>query len=116
MTPNNGKSIKGRNEVTGMGAASVTHHVIIQAAIAITLKAPGEIKFSGSKTHNSTNSTGPRKKPNKRAGGNEFTIAIVVFPKLLYLNACANILCIRCLRPSSNVSLFPFKFFTRDLK
>ena len=36
MTPKNGNSTSGSMAVMGMGTASVTHHVIIQAATPIT--------------------------------------------------------------------------------
>lgn len=72
MTPSNGKHMSGINDVTGMETASDTHHVIIQAATAITLLAPGEINVSGSSTE-TTNNSGPKKNPNWRADGSEFT-------------------------------------------
>lgn len=75
ITPSKGKSISGRKDVTGMGTASDTHHVIIHAATARTLYAPGEINDSGRKSHSRTNRVGPRKKPKRRAEGSEFTFA-----------------------------------------
>jgi hypothetical protein len=61
--PNKGKRISGRNDVTGIGTASLTHQVIIQAAIASTLLALGEIKADGNIDQHSTNRSGPRKNP-----------------------------------------------------
>ena len=56
-----------------MGTASDTHHVIIHAATANTLLAPGEINVSGRSVKATTNNNGPKKNPNWRADGNEFT-------------------------------------------
>ena len=61
--PNKGKRIKGKNDVTGIGTASLTHQVIIQAAIASTLLAPGDIRVEGNIAQHTTNKMGPRKNP-----------------------------------------------------
>jgi hypothetical protein len=61
--PNKGKRTSGRNEVTGIGTASVTHQVIIQAAIASTLLALGEIKVDGNIVQHNAKRSGPRKNP-----------------------------------------------------
>jgi hypothetical protein len=63
MTPSNGKSISGRNDVTGIGTASETHHVTIHAPIASTLLAPGEMKVSGTMRIISRKKKGPKKNP-----------------------------------------------------
>jgi len=59
-TPSKGNKMRGRNDVIGIGTASDTHHVIIQAATAITLFAPGETNESGSVVDRTTNNKGPR--------------------------------------------------------
>jgi hypothetical protein len=63
IMPSNGNRTRGRNDVTGMGTASATHHVIIQAATASTLLAPGEIIVSGTIRRISKNNNGPKRKP-----------------------------------------------------
>jgi hypothetical protein len=83
MTPSNGKDISGIKEVTGMGTASDTHHVIIHTATAITLLAPGEINVSGS-TETTTNNSGPKKNPNWRADGSEFTNTFEFFQNYFF--------------------------------
>jgi hypothetical protein len=45
-TPNNGNTQSGIKEVTGIGTASATHQVTIQAATARTLFAPAETNVS----------------------------------------------------------------------
>jgi hypothetical protein len=55
--------MSGMKEVTGMGTASVTHQVIIHAATASTLLAPGEINVSGRVIQRRLNNRGPKKNP-----------------------------------------------------
>ena len=63
ITPNIGNAISGTKAVTGIGTASATHHVIIQAATAKTLFAPGEMNVSGKKLQTIRNNNGPRNNP-----------------------------------------------------
>jgi len=53
----------GKNAVTGIGAASVIHHVSIQAAKASTFGASGEIRSTGKKKYSRMKRSGPKKKP-----------------------------------------------------
>ena len=60
VVPRRGSKINGSREVTGIGTASVTHQVIIQAASASTLPAVGEIKSSGMLNCNTIKRMGPK--------------------------------------------------------
>jgi hypothetical protein len=84
--------INGRKEVAGIGTASVTHHVIIHAATATTLFAPGEIKVSGRTIQRIINNKGPKKNPIWRPDCIMFTNAIFeVFSKLVFLVPVSNL-------------------------
>ena len=63
IMPIKGKQTKGSRAVTGIGAASDTHHVIIHAANASTLPAPGEINSAGNTVIRIIKSKGPRTNP-----------------------------------------------------
>ena len=62
--PVSGKSTMGSIEVTGMGAASVIHQVIIQAATPITFHASSDRRSAGTRTGIRKKSKGPKRRPN----------------------------------------------------
>lgn len=62
-TPANGNSTIGSKAVTGIGAASVIHQVIIHKAIPITLHASGFKIFAGCNAISRAKRVGPKKRP-----------------------------------------------------
>ncbi len=72
--PNRGKQTMGNNAVAKIGIASVTHHIIIQAARLTTLDASGLKPMNPGKFRRMMNATGPRIRPN---------IFTLEFPKLV---------------------------------
>ena len=61
--PLSGKSTMGSMAVTGMGAASVTHQVIIQVAMPITFQASGVRTEAGASSCTRKNRVGPNTRP-----------------------------------------------------
>ncbi len=72
--PNKGKHTMGNNAVTKIGIASVTHHIIIQAARLTTLEASRLKPKKPGNLRRMMNTTGPRIRPN---------IFTFVIPKLV---------------------------------
>lgn len=63
ITPRNGKIISGNKAVTGTGAPSEIHQIIIHAATANTLPALGEIKSGLTSVVIKMKASGPAIKP-----------------------------------------------------